>query len=110
MDIDITRIGTLNFLVFYGIIKTKYILKKLCRRSKIINGFFFNEYDKKIFNYIREQGKLVGFITNEYPSQEILGNCNFVKYNGKLYEVQLSRELDENYNPTYGLMEIEEGD
>lgn len=31
---------------------------------------------------------------------------NFIYTEDKLFEVQLSKEVDENYNPVYGLIEI----
>ena len=81
-------------------------LEELCQLRKTIDGFFFNNYDEELFKFIGEKGKLVGLITEQLPPNKILSNINFVKYKNKLYEVQLSREVDENYNPIYGLLEL----
>lgn len=105
MSNDIIKIGSSNFLIFYEI-KTKEFLEELCQLRKTIDGFFFNNYDEELFKFIGEKGKLVGLITEQLPPNEILSNINFIKYKNKLYEVQLSREVDENYNPIYGLLEL----
>lgn len=106
MGIGYIKIKSNSFLIFYET-KAEELLGDLCRLGKTIDGFFFDKYDEKLINSAKEEGKLIGLITNEYPSNSILSNINFIKYNDKLYEVQLSREVDENYNPIYGLLELD---
>ena len=105
MNVDLLKIGSNNFFIFYEI-KTKEFLEVLCQFNENIDGFFFNNYDEELFKFISEKGKLIGLITEQFPSNEILSNVNFIRYKNKIYEVQLSREVDENYNPIYGLLEL----
>ena len=75
----------------------------------LLNGNDIGEVNKKA-KWIKEGSSLlVGWETDYYttlPKEIDLEYFNFIRIGKKTYEVQISREIDENNNPVYGVVEI----
>lgn len=75
----------------------------------LLNGNSIPQVNEKS-KWIKENSNLlVGWETDYFdslPKDLDLSLINFIRIGKKFYEVQLSREVDENYNPVYGLVEL----
>lgn len=75
----------------------------------LLNGNDIEEVNKKA-KWIKEGSTLlVGWETDYYitlPREIDLEYFNFIRIGKKTYEVQMSREINDNNNPVYGIIEI----